>query len=372
MIQEETTKPLLNNFKKPKRILIVDDEETVRNLLYKILTSLGYEVEMAHDGFEALSKLVLDIDLVMLDVEMPGMHGYEVAQHIRSDTKFANLPIIFCTGMSSRKDRLRAVEAGGNDFIAKPLEFTEIKVRTTTLLKAKDANDQLAQYRAELEDKVADRTEELRSALERMVDAQRQLRDASLDTIHCLVAAAEFKDKNTAGHIKRMSQFSSLLASKMKLPPTSVELILNASPMHDIGKIGTPENILLKPGELSDDEIKLMRQHTIYGSKILTKSSSEIMKTGKLIALTHHEKWDGSGYPNGLKGEDIPISGRICSVADVFDALTSVRPYKEAYSNDKAFKIINNGSGTHFDPKLVEIFSESKDEIVKIQNTVKD
>jgi putative two-component system response regulator len=368
--QPETIKFSMNNLKKIKRILIVDDEDAVRNLLLEILTSFGHEVEIAQNGYEALSKLVLDIDLVMLDVEMPGMDGYEVAQQIRRRPKFKDLPIIFCTGMSSRKDRLRAVEAGGNDFIAKPLEITEIGVRTTSLLNAKEANDQVKRYQAELEEKVAERTVDLRYALEKMIEAQRLLKDASLDTIQCLVAAIEFKDTNTAGHIKRISQLSSLLARKMKLSPNEVELIQNASPMHDIGKIGTPENILLKPGELSIDETKLMRQHTIFGSKILTQSNSEVLKIGKVIALTHHEKWDGSGYPNGIRGEDIPMSGRICAVADVFDALTNVRPYKRAYSNDEAAEIINDGCGTHFDPKLVEIFTDNIDEIFEIQDSI--
>ncbi|MDP8237843.1 MAG: response regulator [Candidatus Hatepunaea meridiana] len=360
----------MNSLKKTKRILIADDEEYIRDLLRETLVSLGYEVEVAQDGFEALSKLVFDIDLVMLDVEMPRMDGYEVAQRIRNDPRYKDLPIIFATGMESRRDRLRAVEAGGNDFIAKPLEITEISVRTSSLLQVKEANDALKHHKDELEQKVVNRTAELREALENMVKTQRLLVEANLETIHCLVSAAEYKDKDTAGHIKRMSHFSSMLARKIQLPPGEVELILNASPMHDIGKIGTPEEILLKPEKLSLEECRLMKQHTIYGSEILSKSNSDLLQIGKLIALTHHEKWDGSGYPNGLKGKDIPIFGRICAVADVFDALSSKRPYKEAFSNEEALRIIHDSSGTHLDPELVDTFTESIDEIVKIQNSI--
>ena len=353
-----------------KRILVVDDEEKVRNLLKRMLESFGHEVEIAKDGFEALAKLDFDIDLVLLDIEMPGMDGYEVARRIRDDAKHNDLPIIFVTSLASRNDRIRAVEAGGNDFVAKPFDVVEIRARTSSLLKIKEANDALKRYKRELEETVVNRTAALRRALESMVDTQRLLRKAHIETIHCLVVAAEFKDKGTAGHIQRMSKFCRMLAKLLGLPPGEVELVLQASPMHDIGKIGTPEEILLKPGRLTDDEFQIIKQHPLYGSRILSKSTSQLLQTGKLIALTHHEKWDGSGYPHGLAGEDIPLYGRICAVADVFDALTSERPYKRAYSNDEAVKILQETNGNHFDPQIIELFLGNMDEVEEIQHQI--
>jgi putative two-component system response regulator len=351
----------------PKRILVVDDEKEVRKVLKVMLESLGHEVEMASDGFEALAKLIFDIDLVMLDVEMPIMDGYEVARQIRSDPAHNDIPIIFSTGMNSREDRVRAVEAGGNDFISKPVELTELKVRTSSLLKIKDVTDALKSSNQKLEETVANRTVALRKALDGMVETQRLLREAHIESICCLVAAAEYKDSDTAFHIQRMSHISSLLAKKLRLPPGDVELIHHASPMHDIGKIGTPEKILQKPGKLTTNEFQIIKQHALLGSQILTKSNSDIMRIGMQIALTHHEKWDGSGYPNGLAGEDISIFGRICAVADVFDALTHERPYKKAYSIEASLKIIQDGAGKHFDPELVDIFSKNIDEVLRIQ-----
>lgn len=359
---------MMNN---SKRILIVDDDDNIRDVLKTMLESLDHEVEEACDGFEALAKLNLDIDLVLLDVEMPGMDGYEIAKRIREDADHKDLPIIFITGMSTREDRIRAVEAGGNDFIAKPFDLTEIRVRTASILRVKEANDELKQYKDMLELTVRNRTKALRKALGEMVDTQRMLREANLETIFCLVNAAEFKDKNTAGHIQRMSHFSGMLATKLRLSPGEVELIVNASPMHDIGKIGTPEEILLKPGKLTDEEFDIMKQHTIYGSKILSRSKSDLLQIGKNIAQTHHERWDGNGYPNRMQGEDIPIHGRICAVADVFDALTSARPYKEAFSNDKALRIIQDGKGSHFDPRIVNVLLDSMDDVRKIQSKFK-
>ena len=354
-----------------KRILVVDDFEEIQLVLKFMLESLGHEIETASDGFEALAKLDLDIDLVLLDVEMPGMDGYEVARRIRDDPDHKDLPIIFVTSIASKEDRIRAVEAGGNDFIAKPVDITEITVRTSTLLKIKEMTDELKHSKKMLEETVINRTAALRKALESMVETQRLLRDAHIESIHCLVAAAEFKDADTAGHIHRMSHFSGMLAKKNKLSPSEVELIINASPMHDIGKIGTPEEILLKPDKLTKDEFRIIKQHTHYGSQILSNSSSELMQIGKQIALSHHEKWDGSGYPNGLAGDQIPLFGRICAVADVFDALTNKRPYKEAFSNSKALEIMSEANGSHFDPHLLDLFKNSMDEVEEIQEKFK-
>jgi putative two-component system response regulator len=352
---------------KKNRILIVDDNDSIREVLQAMLEKLEYETETARDGFEALSKIVFDIDLILLDIRMPGMDGFEVVKAIRKQEDYKDIPIIMVTGLSSREDRIRAVEAGANDFIAKPIDLTEIKVRTASLLKMKKAQDDLKRHQEELEKIVQRRTLALRASMQDVVKAQRQLQDAHMETIYRLVVAAEFKDTGTASHIKRMSRFSGMLATLMNLSSGEVDMILNASPLHDIGKIGTPEEILLKPGRLSQLEWNLIQQHPVMGSQILVNSNSILLQTGQIIAISHHEKWDGTGYPFGLKQEEIPLSGRICAIADVFDALTSVRPYKRAYSNDKTLKIMEKGAGAHFDPHLFALFTDNMREVENIQ-----
>jgi putative two-component system response regulator len=352
---------------KPKRILIVDDVEVNRELLEGILTSLGHESEMAEDGVETLAKLKLDIDLVLLDVQMPGMDGFEVARRIREDPDVRDIPIIMVTALTSRDDRLRAVEAGANDFITKPVDITEVRVRTASLLKMKEAQDAIKQYQADLEKKVEQRTADLRKALEDMAEAQRRTEEAHLDTIHRLAVAAELKDPTTAAHLHRISHYCGLLAKAMSLPPGEVELIIDASPMHDVGKIGTPDAILLKPAKLDEHEWEVIKQHAILGSNILSDSTSKLLQVGGIIALSHHEKWDGSGYPQGLSGEDIPLFSRICAIADVFDALTTERPYKTIIPNEESKEIMKAERGTHFDPGLLDLFFDNFAEVLTIQ-----
>ncbi|RKY61911.1 MAG: two-component system response regulator [Candidatus Neomarinimicrobiota bacterium] len=350
-----------------KRILVVDDDEEIRIILGEFLSMMGYDHETASDGLEALAKVKLDIDLVLMDINMPNMDGFEVTKRIRMEPEYRDLPIIMVTSMASREDRLRAVQAGANDFIAKPIDQTELEVRTVSLLKMKEIQDTIKRHKTELEEKVQQRTAALRKSLDEMVDAQRRTYEAYLDTIRRLAIAAEYRDEGTAAHIMRMSNYSAVLAKGYNLPPGQVEIILHASPMHDVGKIGIPDGILLKKGKLEDKEWEIMRQHTIIGARILKDSNSDFLKAGEEIAASHHEKWDGSGYPGGLKGKDIPLYGRICAVADVFDALTTTRPYKEAFSNEAAYDIIRKGRETHFDPEVVDIFFDKIDEIEAVQ-----
>ncbi len=352
----------------PKRILIVDDEEINRELLEALIASFGHEPKMARDGVEALAKLKLNIDLVLLDVMMPVMNGFEVARRIRQDPDTSDLPIVMVTALTSKEDRLLSVQAGANDFITKPIDKTELQVRTESLLKMKEAQDAIKRHRGMLEETVQKRTAALRKALEETAEAQRRTHQAHLETIQCLAMAAEYKDKDTAAHIHRMSNYCAIIARVLHLPPGEVELILQTSPMHDMGKIGIPDIILRKPGKLNKDEWNIIKQHSTIGSRILIGSSSELLQAGEVIALSHHEKWDGSGYPKGLKGEDIPLIGRITAVADVFDALTTERPYKKAFSNEKAYEILREGRGTHFDPKVLDAFFERLDDVVAIQD----
>jgi putative two-component system response regulator len=219
--------------------------------------------------------------------------------------------------------------------------------------------------RENLEQRVRERTVELRQALE-------DVEAAHLDTITRLVLAAEYKDEDTATHIRRMSHYAALLARRAALPESEVAAMLLTSSMHDVGKIGIPDAILLKPGKFDRDEFDIMKQHTILGAKMLNGSPSKLLRAGEVIALSHHEKWDGSGYPHGLAGEEIPLWGRICAVADVFDALTSARPYKQPFSIEKARSVLLEGRGRHFDPKLVDLFLEDFDEVLAIHGQFQD
>ena len=356
---------------KPKRILVVDDDGQNRELLVAMLEALGYETEIAIDGFDALGKLNLDIDLVLLDVMMPGMDGFEVTRRIRSSPPHNDLPVVMVTALTGKEDRIKAVEVGANDFISKPIDKTELTVRAASLLKMKEHQDTIKQYQKELEGKVEKRTADLRTALSEKIDAHRRIYQAHLDTINRLVIAAEYKDEDTADHIKRMSSYCALLAKALKQTPQEIEVLYYASSMHDVGKIGTPDHILLKPGKHTPEEWEIMKQHTIIGGYILENSPSELLQSGEIIALSHHEKWDGSGYPKGLSGESIPLQGRICAIADVYDALTSKRPYKDAFSNEKSLEIMKEWSGKHFDPNLIDLFSKNLDEVFAIQKKFK-
>ena len=353
----------------PKRILIVDDEELNRELMEAMMASFGHVSELAIDGPEALEKMTPDFDLVLLDVMMPGMDGFEVARRIRENPEINDIPIIMITGLSSQKDRLQAVKAGVNDFISKPVDRVELNVRTDSMLKMKEAQDEIKQHRAMLEETVEKRTASLRKTLKELRKAQRLTHQAHLDTIRRLAVASEYRDEDTALHINRMSNYCAIVARGLSLSADEVDLILHASPMHDVGKIGIPDAILLKPGKLDNSEWEIMKQHSIIGARILRGSSSELVlfEAGEIIALAHHEKWNGTGYPKGLSGEDIPLYGRICAIADIFDALTSNRPYKKAFSSDKALEILQEGRGTHVDPNVVDVFFDQLDDVVEVQ-----
>jgi putative two-component system response regulator len=291
---------------------------------------------------------------------MPELDGFETCKRLKASDKTKGIPVIFLTAKTDTEAVIRGFELGAIDYVTKPFNSAELLSRVNTHLE-------LHLLRTKLEERVEQRTAELRQALQEITAAERRTYEAHQDTIQRLGVAAEYKDDETAAHIQRMSLYATLLADRLDLSPDEVELVRVASPMHDVGKIGIPESILLKPGKLNADEWETMRQHPILGAEILRGSPSELLKAGEVIARTHHEKWDGSGYPNGLAGADIPLWGRICALADVFDALTSKRPYKEAFSNEKALAIIKAERGKHFDSRLVDVFLENFDEVVVIQ-----
>jgi putative two-component system response regulator len=345
------------------KILIVDDEEANVKLLSNLCESLGYETMAAYNGSEAVEMAGSHLpDLIFMDLMMPGMDGFEATERLKKDSKTEFIPIIIVTALDSRQDRLMGISKGADDFLTKPIDYEEVSLRTNNTLKIKKYHDLLHNHNELLEKEVREKTVELR--------------DSYIDTIHRLTKAAEYKDEETAAHIKRSGYYAAFLAEKLGWPKGEIEKIFYAAPMHDIGKVGIPSEILLKRGGLSPEEFMLMKTHTTIGKKILTGSVSPITKMAERIAECHHERWDGNGYPNGLKGEDIPYEARIYNICDQYDALRSVRPYKPAFDHDKTFKILTEGDGrttpSHFDPKVLGVFKESADEFnnifVKHQN----
>ena len=357
----------------PKLILIVDDDEANRELLEGFLELFGHQSESVEDGLKAMARLQAGRvpDLVLMDVMMPAMNGFEATRAIRRHPDLRDLPVVMVTALTSKEDRLQAVEAGANDFITKPIDKTELQVRITSLLKMKEAQDSVKQHRAVLEETVKRRTISLQQALSDVTSAQSDADQAHLDTIYRLAVASEYKDKDTAMHIQRVSNYCALLARHLKLPEDEVAILCAASPMHDVGKLGIPDAILLKPDKLTPQEWVIMKEHTTIGARILSGSTAKLLHAGQIIALSHHEKWDGSGYPNGWTGSTIPLWGRICAVADVFDALTNERPYKKAFTNEQAWEIMREERGRHFDPKILDTFLQIRSEIRTIQeNTI--
>ncbi len=349
----------------PQRILVVDDEILNLKLISAMLKPQGYEVLTAGDGQDCLAKVRENPpDLILLDIMMPNMDGFEVVAELKKQESFSRIPIVMVTALQDVNDRVRALEVGADDFLTKPVERMELRARVRSLLKVKAYNDHMHNYRQELENEVARQTMELTTANKRIMEAHTRLRESSLEAIFRLSRAAEYKDGDTAQHLLNIGHLSAFLAEKMGLNKVTVERILYASIMHDIGKIGIPDHILTKNGPLNDSEWVLMKKHTIFGAQILKDSKSSFLQLGEIIAMTHHEKWDGSGYPNGLAGREIPLAGRIVAVADVFDSLMSKRHYKPALSLERTLDIIKEGRGSHFDPAVVDIFLDNIEHVI--------
>jgi len=347
--------------KETPNILVVDDEASNRAVLRDILEAHDYQVSEASDGLEALRAVEQNPpDVILLDLNMPNMGGLDVMKTLKLNREFALIPVVIVTGQNDNASRITALKLGADDFLTKPPHMAELIARVRSLVKVKAYYDHMRDYQKKLEAEVADRTR-------RLQDALTEIQKASLETVYHLSRAAEFKDDDTAKHIRRISRYASALAKRIGLDDLTCELILYASPMHDVGKIGIPDHILLKPGKLTPQEWLIMKSHTTIGGHILDRPTTEVMKLAQTIALTHHEKWDGSGYPNGISGEQIPLAGRITAVVDVYDALTSRRPYKEPMPHEKAISILKEGRASHFDAQVLEIFLSMQGDLENIR-----
>jgi putative two-component system response regulator len=349
---------------KNANILIVDDEQANTKLLERILHSAGYpNIRSTQDSLQVLPLLqAQSSDLLLLDLNMPNMDGYQVMEQIKSQLSADEQPpILVLTAQSLQDSRQRALDNGARDYVTKPFDIKELLSRVRNLLEVHCAQKFMRNQNQLLEEMVEARTHDLQ-------EAHQKLRDSRLQVVRRLGRAAEYRDNETGLHIIRMSKISALLGTAAGMSEDEVNLLLNASPMHDIGKIGIPDHILLKPGKLDPEEWKTMQTHAQIGANILAEDDSELLCMAREIALTHHEKWDGSGYPNGLKGEAIPLVGRITALADVFDALTSERPYKKAWDVKDAVDLIQSENGKHFDPSLVTHFLSLLPKITDIRD----
>jgi putative two-component system response regulator len=371
--------------KKTSKVMIVDDEAINVRIVRKYLEHSGYEQFVTvTDSRNAMPTILSETpDIVLLDIMMPEVNGLDILHSIRTDESVRDLPVIILTAASDTGTKLEALDLGATDFLTKPVDQVELVLRVRNALIVKGHMDDLANYSEHLESQVRARTREL--------ERSRQ------EIIHCLARAADYRDGDTGQHIVRVGRFVRIIARELGFQPDYVDLLEQAAKLHDVGKIGIPDAVLQKPGKLDANEFALMQNHCDFGKEIiqltpndaddlpsaemvgtqcildiLRREGSPLLTLAALIAQTHHEKWDGSGYPCGLQGEEIPIEGRITAVADVFDALSSKRPYKPAFPLKKCFEIMLEGRGKHFDPSVLDVFFAHAREVVAIRQELVD
>lgn len=351
-----------NILKKTKNILIIDDQTTGRTILQQVIQQIGDNLDVTAFGNpqEALDWINQhDPDLIITDYRMPEMNGVEFIRAVRQKPHCENVPIMMITVVSEKEVRYEALDAGATAFLTRPIDQIECRTSCRNLLKMHEQH-LIIQDRADW--------------LARQVDiATDKIAQREKETILRLARAGEYRDEGTGNHIIRMAKYSRLIAEALgRFSLQECDDLEYAAPMHDIGKIGIPDGILLKPGKLNEYEWEIMQTHTTIGHAILSDSQSRFMQIGAVIALNHHERFDGKGYPNGLKGDEIPLMARVVAVADVFDALVSARPYKQAWETDEAIAYIQHQSGTHLDPDCVVAFLSRLDEIRQIQTDYRD
>ena len=343
---------------KPREtILVVDDTPANIKILGNILVE-DYEVKIATSGAQAIEIVSNDRpDLILLDIMMPEMDGYEVCRRLQTDPNSQNIPIIFVTAKDEASDEAKGFEMGAVDYITKPVSTPIVKARVKTHLMLKAAKEDLQNQNAILDQKIKKRRMELKAS--------------QLEAVERLGLASEYRDEETGFHIKRISECCRLIGIRLGFSTDENETFAIASTMHDIGKIGIPDHLFSKPDKLTEEEWVIMKTHTTIGHQILSGSTSEILQVAAVIALTHHEKWNGEGYPHRLKGEEIPLIGRIVCVCDMFDNLVSKRPYKDSWSIEDSLKEIRKERGVSFDPKLVDIFIQLGPQLTKVLDLYK-
>ncbi len=334
----------------PQTILVAEDSETIRAIIAGILKRQGHTVVEARDGMEAWSLLQArkDIDILISDINMPNMDGHQLCRMVRGSMDYAFMPILIVSTMADKEDIAMLLNAGADDYIIKPFAAEEFLARLKAHIRVRHLYSELSLANSRLKT--------FNESLEKMVEFRtRQLHEANMEALTMLAVASEYRDTDTGNHVRRIAGYTRHIALAMNYSETKAEEISYSSILHDVGKIAIPDVILKKPGKLTDEEFNLMKGHTVHGEAIL-KSNSDFFKMGREVARWHHERFDGSGYPDGLEEYNIPLAARITAVADVFDALTNKRVYKEAWPIDKASQFIIEGAGKHFDPLVVEAF----------------
>lgn len=353
-------------FSEPVDVLIVDDDEPIRRFLSRLLNEQGHTCTLAASAEEARDHLAdRSFSLLLCDVNMPGESGLDLVRDIL--THRPEIAVLMVTGLDSPTLADAALDAGAYGYVIKPFKSNEILINVVNALRRRKLELENRFHRENLEAMVKARTAALQQTLDWLERSQQDLRLSHEETIHRLAMAAEYRDRCTAQHIQRMSHYCALLARRYGLSPERCDLIRTASPMHDIGKIGTPDHVLLKPGKVTPEEFDVIAQHPEIGYRILSGSEAPLLKVAATIAWTHHERFDGTGYPRGIQGTTIPLEGRIAAIGDAFDALTTQRVYKPAFSLDHTFALMRERRGTHFDPDLLDLFLDSEQELLAIR-----
>jgi putative two-component system response regulator len=355
----------MNTTLKP-RILIVDDDQNVQSMMTRMLGRNGYECESAANGAEARQALSNgSFDLVLCDLNMPGESGLELVEHVAAE--YPETATIMVTGVDDSEIAEKALDLGTYGYVIKPFYNNELLINIANALKRRRLEIESLRHRLSLETAVRERTSELEKTVYALRRTEQEVRQSQKETIYRLSRAAEFRDGDMAPHIESMSHFCHLLAQRLKLDREFCSLLLLASPLHDVGKIAIPDRILLKPGPLDAHERKVVQTHAEIGHRMLAGSGGEMLELAANIAWTHHEHFDGGGYPRGLSGANIPIAGRIAAVADVFDALTSDRVYRPAFTVEHAIEEMSSLRGSQFDPTIFDAFVDSLDEVLEVK-----